>query len=69
MFDFIAPVYNWFTANWANIEGLARNIAADLAALLVLAKALAEVLKALPWQKPKDAGLALDGKVMGVFGK
>jgi hypothetical protein len=35
----------WFTTNWTVIEGLARNLAADLATLWALGLALAQVLK------------------------
>ena len=41
----ISAAIQWFTANWPAIESLARNLAADLAALWALALALAQVLK------------------------
>ncbi len=43
--ELIYAVATWLTANWPAIEGLARNIAADLAALWVLGLALANVIK------------------------
>lgn len=68
--DFIGLVnalVTWFTANWSTIESLARNLAADIAAVWALALALSQVLKKffpnLGW------GQSLENKTIGVFKK
>ncbi|MEK7124777.1 MAG: hypothetical protein AAB864_00005 [Patescibacteria group bacterium] len=63
--DFIKALVDWFVANWGAIEGLARGLAADLAALWVLALGLAAVLKPfLP-----RFGAALQEKTLGILGQ
>ena len=44
-FGAIGAAGQWFTANWSTIEGLARSLAADLAAVWALGLALSVVLK------------------------
>lgn len=60
----LGAAVNYIIANWSVVEGLARGLAADLAALWVLAVGLAAVLKPF---FPK-AGAALQDKAFGVLG-
>ena len=57
-------IFKFFTDNWSAIEGLARNLAADLAVLWALGLALAQVLKKV---FPKF-GVPLEQATLGVLG-
>ena len=57
-------IFKFFTDNWSAIEGLARNLAADLAVLWGLALTLAQVLKKV---FPK-LGVPLEQATLGVLG-
>ena len=64
IFGAIGAGAQWFTANWSTIEGLARNLAADLAAVWALGLGLSVVLK--PFFP--NFGLSLEKKTLGVLG-
>ena len=57
--------FAWFVTNWPALEALARNIAADLTALWVLALAFSKVVK--PYFPVFGANL--ERKTLGVFEK
>ena len=59
--DILKTIVDWFVANWGAVESLARNFAADLAALWALGMALAQVLKRF---KP-ESGERLQSNLLG----
>jgi len=60
----VNDIFKFFTDNWSAIEGLARNLVADLGVLWGLGLAFAQVLKKL---KP-EWGRALEKSTLGVIG-